>query len=258
MNFEIFLFFVTFLSGILYFFNFFNFKLFSDKNIFSYYYKMTFDFIKSFFPFLFFILIFRTFFFEPFRIPSSSMRPTLLEGDFILVNKFSYGIKVPFFNFVPYLFKNPKYSDVIVFKRNNFNYVKRVVGLPGDHIIYDDNVLYVNGNRISKIYINKLFEFDLNENFLNFFVYKECYLLNNFYFVYNYSFNVFNDYLFNDIIVPDGSFFVLGDNRDNSDDSRYWGFVKQKNLVGKAFFIWMSWDYVYKEIRFERVGKYII
>lgn len=195
------------------------------------------------------VLAFRSVFFEPFKIPSGSMIPTLLIGDFILVNKFAYGFKVPFtdwFGDPVYITEPqaPKRGDVIVFKypkNPDLNYIKRVVGLPGDTVQIIDKVVYVNDEPIPAKPINgaDIME-DMDEKFKRF----------NFKFFLTQTgerehvtqVDEDNIYIanFNKILVPEGKYFVMGDNRDFSADSRIWGFVPFPNIKGEAVMIWFS------------------
>lgn len=198
---------------------------------------------------IFFVLLFRSTFFEPFKIPSGSMIPTLMIGDFILVNKLSYGLKVPFtewFEEPTYISgpDKPKRGDVVVFKYpkdTSLNYIKRVIGLPGDRIEVINKVVYINGEPLSvEKTSGKEFMEDMDEKFK----------------IYNFEFfkaktgehehivqqNVDSYYTsdMNPTIVPDGHYFVMGDNRDFSSDSRVWGVVPFKYIKGKAILVWFS------------------
>lgn len=195
------------------------------------------------------VLAFRSTFFEPFKIPSGSMIPTLLIGDFILVNKFSYGFKVPFsdwFGDPAYITgpEKPERGDVIVFKypkNPDLNYIKRVVGLPGDTVQIIDKVVYVNDEPIPMKPLDgaEIME-DMDEKFKRF----------NFKFFktqtggHEHVTQVDEDNIyianFNKILVPEGNYFVMGDNRDFSADSRIWGFVPFENIKGEAILIWFS------------------
>ena len=195
------------------------------------------------------VFAFRSVFFEPFRIPTGSMIPTLMIGDFILVNKMSYGFKVPFSDMFsdPIYITNksdPKRGEIIVFKfpkDPNVNYIKRVVGLPGDSIELINKVLYVNGKKVSsEIVDGKEMMKDMDDKYkdynLKFFKSKmgeKNHLM---------MIDVDNYYLTDHekTIVPKGKFFVMGDNRDFSYDSRYWGFVPHENIKGKAILVWFS------------------
>jgi signal peptidase I len=202
------------------------------------------DQIGSFFPVLIFVLVVRTFVFEPFRIPSSSMMPTLLTGDFIYVNKFAYGLKMPVLHDTLIEVGKPKHGDIIVFrypKDQSLDYIKRVVGLPGDHIKYDTNKkeLYVNNKLIEQELVGPYEGLMDRENDKG--LIKKFELLGDkkhTMFTQNYHYGP-TDYL--NVTVPEGHYFTLGDNRDNSADSRSWGFVPERNLVGRAVFIWMHW-----------------
>jgi signal peptidase I len=207
------------------------------------------EYARSFFPVILIVLLLRSFLVEPFRIPSGSMMPTLLVGDFILVNKFSYGLRWPVLNTKFIELGEPERGDVVVFRfpqQPSVDYIKRVVGVPGDQIAYRDKTLYVNGEPVPQepvgnfqgvgagavmtgahMALERLGE--TNHQILTHPMAPDlapgCRVL-----------------AYGPITVPEGSFFVMGDNRDNSNDSRCWGLVPEGNLVGKAFAIWMSWD----------------
>tara|TARA_B100000941_G_scaffold199515_2_gene144813 strand:+ start:6302 stop:7042 length:741 start_codon:yes stop_codon:yes gene_type:complete len=209
------------------------------------------DFLASLFPILFIVLFIRSFVFEPFRIPSGSMIPTLLVGDFILVNKYKYGLRLPLTNKLIFENKYPRRGDVVVFQfpeNTKINYIKRVVGIPGDRVEYINKTLFINGIQLSLQKFND--QDSSNTNLSNQMIYienngnKEYLILN--------STNRGIDFGFN---VPDDNYFVLGDNRDNSNDSRYWGTVHKNNLIGEAFMIWMYWNPQSETKIFDRVGK---
>lgn len=214
------------------------------------------DYSRSFFPVLLIVLILRSFIAEPFRIPSGSMMPTLLHGDFILVNKFTYGIRLPVLHNKVWANNLPERGDVTVFrypKNPSLDYIKRVIGLPGDRLEYRDKTIYVNGEAIKQVdlgtYIGK--GRDSRMSGAN----KRREDLNP----------IEHDILVSDNripiddawTVPDGHYFVMGDNRDNSNDSRVWGMVPEENLVGRAFMIWMNWDISEGQFNFRRIGKKI-
>ncbi|MDR5868216.1 signal peptidase I [Halomonas koreensis] len=195
------------------------------------------DYARSFFPVLLVVLVLRSFLVEPFQIPSGSMRPTLEVGDFILVNKFAYGLRLPVVDTKVVDIDEPERGDVMVFRfpdEPSVNFIKRVVGLPGDRIRYEDKQLYVNGRPVPKALLEAgpegapdelLFEERLGE-------------------VAHPIYNNPRDPgpQMREIVVPQGHYFTMGDNRDHSNDSRYWGFVPEENVVGKAFAVWMHWD----------------
>ena len=201
------------------------------------------DYGRSLFPVIMIVFVLRSFIVEPFRIPSGSMLPTLHLGDFILVNKAAYGLRLPivYKKFIPV--GNPERGDVMVFRfpeNPKINFIKRVVGLPGDHIRVVGRVLYINGEKIDQ----KLVDDNHQTND------RGAYISNRY---IEQLDEVTHDILVRrggrgskgfEGTVPQGQYFVLGDNRDNSRDSRYWGFVPEQNLVGKAFFIWFAWDVV--------------
>jgi signal peptidase I len=211
------------------------------------------DYAKSFFPIFLFVLILRSFVAEPFRIPSASMMPTLLIGDFILVNKYDYGFRLPVLNTLVIRSKTPERGDIIVFRYPEnpaIPYIKRVVGLPGDHIAYYDKTLFINGEPVEQEVLGKYKAIgsgkmmegaSLRLEMLDTVAHE---ILVD---IERYSREV-------EGIVPDNQYFVLGDNRDNSKDSRYWGFVPDENLIGRAFLIWMNWDARNGGIEWGRIG----
>ncbi len=215
------------------------------------------EYAKSFFPVIVIVLILRSFLFEPFRIPSGSMIPTLKVGDFILVNKFNYGIRLPVLNTKIFDISEPERGDVVVFrfpKDPSVDYIKRVIGLPGDRIAYRAKNLYVNGKRIESSMIGPYIETKdglpipgaskLSEKI------TETVTHNILLDATRPSYN-------GEWIVPENNYFVMGDNRDNSNDSRYWGTVPEENLVGQAFMIWMNWNYDDGGVEWGRIGKSI-
>jgi signal peptidase I len=204
------------------------------------------EYSKSFFPILAIVFVLRSFLIEPFKIPSESMVPTLEVGDFIAVNKFAYGIRLPVFGTKIFNVADPKRGDVVVFfpPHEDRYFIKRLVGLPGDEIRYRDNELYINGVHIEQQFINDDPQYRSG---------SPC---------YGDSYRLLSEHLgevthivrkcsalgrsWNNKVwtVPEGHYFMMGDNRDNSLDSRAWHdpFVPDKNIVGKAFAIWMHWN----------------
>ncbi len=198
------------------------------------------DFCRSFFPVLFLVLILRSFIFEPFRIPSGSMYPTLEVGDFIVVSKFSYGLRLPVINKKIIPISEPKRGEVVVFKfpeDKRINFIKRVVGLPGDTIVYKDKRLYVNGILQEPEFIGP-FSYTERGQSISASEYEET--LGEV--EHKILISEERRSLSGQWKVPAGHYFVLGDNRDNSKDSRYWNFLPEENLVGKAQFIWLNLD----------------
>lgn len=215
------------------------------------------EYSKSFFPVLLVVLVLRSFVAEPFRIPSGSMMPTLLVGDFILVNKFAYGVRLPVLNTKIIDIAGPKRGDVAVFRfpRNpSDDYIKRIVGLPGDRIAYFDKTLYVNGKKMDQQSMGR-YEGVGSGSVMDRAQLREENLekIDHRILINENRMNVEFEY-----VVPQGQYFVLGDNRDNSNDSRYWGGVPEGHLVGKAFMIWLNWDIEGGVFDTNRIGERII
>ena len=187
------------------------------------------EFSSSVFPILLVVLLIRSFLIEPYKIPSGSMIPTLMIGDFILVDKNIYGYKIPLTDITLIDNEDPQRGDVVVFKypeNKKINYIKRIIGLPGDIILINNKKLKVNGKEIQKTQVSNdlpyLFTEDIDD--------KKIYILED----------LSEKTSELKYVVPQNSYFVMGDNRDRSSDSRYWGFVPESNLVGKASLIWFS------------------
>ncbi len=184
-------------------------------------------------------LFVRSFFIQAFKIPSSSMEPTLLVGDHLLVNRLSYVIKFPFTDWIIYEIGKPKRGDVIVFRYpldRSKDFIKRVIGVEGDIVEIRDKIVYVNGKRIEDKHA----------------FFSDPYVLPS-------SLGPRDN--FGPVKVPKDSYFVLGDNRDRSLDSRFWGFVKKEDLVGKAFILYFSWnknpERIWEFVRWKRIGMLI-
>lgn len=199
------------------------------------------EYARSFFPIVLIVLILRSFLIEPFRIPSGSMMPTLLIGDFILVNKFAYGVRLPVLNNKILEIGKPDRGDIAVFRFPNdptVDYIKRVIGLPGDRISYYKKQIYLNGEAVKLTSLGQYRGVGQGKDMTGLMRMVEELP------------GVEHSVLIapgppgpgQDIVVPQGQYFMMGDNRDRSSDSRYWGFVPEANLVGKAFLIWMNWD----------------
>jgi signal peptidase I len=208
----------------------------------------------SFFPVILIVFLLRSFLVEPFKIPSSSMVPTLLVGDFILVNKFTYGIRLPVVNRKLVELGSPARGDVMVFRYPedpSLDYIKRVVGVPGDRIEYRNKRLSINGAPVPMRQIDDYLQkerMQFSRRFAESVNGVEHEILldedasmpplpgRTFPFAGNCNYNISGLAC----SVPPGHYFVMGDNRDNSSDSRVWGFVPDENIVGKAFFIWLN------------------
>jgi signal peptidase I len=208
------------------------------------------EYAKSFFPVILVVFLIRSYLVEPFKIPSGSMMPTLLTGDFILVNKYTYGLRVPVLNNVFFEMGKPQRGDVMVFhfpKNPTLDYIKRVVGLPGDRVAYREKQLYINDKPVNLVFEDnydyvapslnqiaaKRYKEQLGGHRHDILLVDEAPVMNG------------------EVVVPQGHYFVMGDNRDNSNDSRFWGFVPENNIVGKAFMIWWNFD------NFGRIGDTI-
>ncbi len=315
MKFNYLLFIFVIFTGFFYFLNknkkIQNFINSNIKNIFifNYFFYFINKISNEFFIILFFLFIFRFFLYEPFRIPSASMIPTLLKDDFILVEKFSYNIRNPITNKIIFYTKKPKYGDLVVFQypynKNNL-YIKRIIGLPNDIIFYDEK------NKIIKIYkkCNNKKKYCLKKNLINYSNKKKSLLIeeiiiennsikelilnknninikkihkkniyqlielfekkekinkkeHNIILIPNEKFGKYFNYIYKNInkiwFIPKNNYFVLGDYRDNSLDSRYWGFLNKNMLIGKAKYIWMSLEKennnFFLKIRLKRIGK---
>ena len=212
------------------------------------------EYSVSFFPVILIVFFLRSFLVEPFKIPSGSMIPTLLIGDFILVNKYTYGVRLPVVNIKIVELGSPKRGDVMVFRYPSdpsLDYIKRVVGLPGDRIEYRNKELQLNGMPVPRRQVE---DYESRERLQYFPRYLESFEGAGHEIIleketpgfvshgmdFRHSGNC--DYNSGGLVctVPAGHYFVMGDNRDNSSDSRVWGFVPDENIVGKAFFIWLN------------------
>lgn len=212
------------------------------------------EYTASFFPVILVVFLLRSFLFEPFRIPSGSMIPTLHVGDLILVNKFDYGVRLPVINKKIIEVGNPERGDVMVFRfphNPSQDYIKRVVGLPGDKVEYLDKQLFINGEKVATVPDGQFFDPDRAQYYgksREKLGAAEHEVIVNDAVPPGISPGFLNthpgacQYSGRGVVctVPAGNYFVMGDNRDNSEDSRYWGFVPDENIVGRAFFIWMN------------------
>ncbi len=214
------------------------------------------EYAKSFFPIILIVFVMRSFLVEPFRIPSGSMMPTLLVGDFILVNKFTYGVRLPVAGSKILDLGEPERGDVVVFrypKDPSLDYIKRVVGLPGDRVGYFDKTIYINGKPVAQEETGRYV--GIGSGFES----TGASLRNEKLGETEHQILIDTDQRAREgeIVVPEGEYFVMGDNRDRSNDSRFWGTVPEDHLVGKAFMIWMNWDSSAGGITWERIGSSI-
>ena len=212
------------------------------------------EYSVSFFPVILIVFLLRSFLFEPFKIPSGSMIPTLLIGDFILVNKFTYGIRLPVINKKIISINTPERGDVMVFRYPedpSLDYIKRVVGLPGDRISYQDKKVSVNGQPVplkqlddylsrERMQFSRRFSETLGTREHEILVEDDAPSFMSQSRSFPHSGNCIYNTSGLTCTVPPGHYFMMGDNRDNSSDSRVWGFVPDENIVGKAFFIWLN------------------
>ncbi|QTS83945.1 signal peptidase I [Coxiella endosymbiont of Amblyomma nuttalli] len=212
------------------------------------------DYARSAFPILLIVLIIRSFLFQPYRIPTGSLEPTIMPGDLILVNQYDYGLHIPLWNRKIVNISEPKRGQIALFRwpvNPAVTFVKRVVGLPGDHISYQNKILYINGKEMHQKFIKDTLEI---EDYGKTWIAKE----------YEEDLDGIKHLIilrpdrpaqdFKCFIVPKEQYLMIGDNRDDSDDSRSWGTVPLQNFIGRAMLIWMSWDSQNHRVRWERIG----
>lgn len=213
------------------------------------------EYARSFFPVLLLVWIIRSFIVQPYRVPTGSLEPTIMPGDFIAVNQFAYGLRLPVLHTKIVPIGEPDHGDIALFrwpKHPEIIFVKRVIGIPGDHIVYKNKVLTINGHICTQQFVQHTYDYysgglmprpveELSEDLLgvkhNIFIQSHNGEDQNF-----------------DINVPPHQYFMMGDNRDDSDDSRFWGFVPERNLIGKAMIVWMSWNALQHHVRWSRIG----
>lgn len=219
------------------------------------------DYARAFFPVLAMVLVLRSFVAEPFRIPSSSMMPTLLIGDFILVNKFSYGLRLPITNKKVVSIGEPQRGDVVVFRppqHPDQDWIKRVIGVPGDTVDYVDNTVYVNGEPFTYAVTGRYEGRGRGSEMTGATLLEEHIPgRERVHQVLETNLPIHDPAERGPWTVPEGHYFVMGDNRDRSDDSRFWGTLPESQLRGKAFLVWMNWDGNAGGIGFDRIGNRI-
>lgn len=225
------------------------------------------DYARSFFPVLLFVLIIRSFVAQPYTVPTGSLEPTVMPGDFIFVTQYNYGLRLPVWRNQIVKTGKPKIGQIALFQwpvNHHVTFVKRVLGTPGDRISYVNKVFTINGKKATQKFLGYSTDSDspggpswrvkvMEEN-LNGVKHK-------IYVCPDDSANCPNPAVHNfyNLVVPKGEYFMIGDNRDNSDDSRDWGFVPFKDFIGRARYVWLSWNKgaksIFKKIRWDRFGE---
>lgn len=215
------------------------------------------EYARAFFPVLLVVLIIRSFLFQPYRVPSSSLAPTVLPGDFIAVKQYAYGLRLPVLNTKIVQVGEPKHGQIFLFRyplNPNITFVKRVIGVPGDHIVYKNKILSINGVEAKQTLLKQTHYIDENgvysaENLIQ----EDLDGVKHLIYVHPEGGETQDV----DVYVPSGHYFAMGDNRDDSGDSRMWGFVPEENLIGQAFLTFMSWDGSasgFDKVRWDRLG----
>lgn len=213
---------------------------------------------KSYFWVLLIIWTLRSFLIQPYLVPSGSLEPTIDPGDFIAVTQYSYGVRIPVLGDTIINVAKPKRGEIALFRwpeNKDILFIKRVIGEPGDHIVYKNKMLYINGEVAPQELLENNYKLQDSGNMIM--IAKKEEKLSG----YNHKIQEYANVIDNnniDIIVPKGNYFMMGDNRDNSNDSRVWGVVPDRNLVGKAQLIWMSIDPETYHIRWDRIGLKIV
>lgn len=213
------------------------------------------DYARSFFPILLIVLLIRSFLFQPYRVPTGSLEPTIMPTALILVSQYDYGLRIPLWNKVIVKVHNPKAGDIALFRwpvNPAVTFVKRVIAVPGDRVSYINKKLYINDKPVTQKFVKNSVEIGDGNQTWPVKEYQEN--LNGI------RYNIFirpdratQD--FKNLLVPPGAYLMMGDNRDDSDDSRSWGFVSNNNLVGRALLIWMSWDPIKHRVRWHEIGN---
>lgn len=226
------------------------------------------EYCRSFFPVLLIVWVIRSFLIQPYKVPTGSLEPTVMPGDFIAVNQFAYGLKFPIGNYKMIATGDPKRGDIVLFHyppNPKVIYVKRLIGLPGDHIQYKNKILYINGKKQPQKLLGHDFDYgdgpgqtapvDVYEEDLDGVWHKIFRRPDSDDGQFPLETDSMGDFSYT---VPKGKYFMMGDNRDNSADSRYFGAVPERNIIGKAFGVWMSWDPVHHRVRWDRIGDSLL
>ncbi len=213
--------------------------------------------VVSLFPIILLVWVIRSFIVQPYRVPTGSLEPTVSPGDFIIVNQFAYGLRMPVFHTKFLSIGEPKRGDLVVFywpPDPQLIFIKRMIGLPGDLIRYQDKVLYIDGRKISQSFVKPAYDREPDRAPVEVYQFKEQLDSIEHAIFIRPDHDTSGDF---EVLVPEGYYFVMGDNRDNSSDSRVWGFVPEGNLIGKAWVVAVSWDHNHKHIRWHRIGRLI-
>ena len=216
------------------------------------------DYCRSLFSVFLIVILLRSFVAQPYRVPTGSLEPTILPGDFLVVTQYNYGLKVPVWQKTLIPVGMPKHGQIALFYypvTDKYTFVKRVIGVPGDHISYINKVLYINGKEMKQTYLGMADEIEPGSSSIKMKKYQED-LEGVKHDIYVSPQAPASD--FKDLVVPKGHYFMMGDNRDRSDDSRYWGFVPGNTFIGRARWLWLSWNsdakHFWKKIRWQRFG----
>jgi signal peptidase I len=214
------------------------------------------DYSRSFFPVLVLVIILRSFVFQFYKVPTGSLAPTIKPVEYIYSNQFAYGLRFPVWSKKIIAIGEPKRGDITLFQwpvNHKYVFIKRTVGMPGDKISYINKTFFINGVEAKKKFIGNELDYENGKDSPPFHVQLwEEDLLGCKHYIYINPEVPAQD--FKNLVVPNGEYFEIGDNRDNSDDSRYWGFVKEKELVGKGEMVLLSWDAHASKIRWDRIG----
>lgn len=214
------------------------------------------DYGRSFFPALFAVWIIRSFIMQAVVVPTGSLEPTVMPVEFVAVQQYAYGLRLPLLHTKIFKTGEPHRGDIAEIRwpvKPSVNFIKRVIGLPGDHIVYKDKVLFINGKKMTQKVIGMSDDVEPTGNIPVQERIENLDGVKHKIFVRMHGGETSNF----DIHVPKGMYFLMGDNRDNSDDSRDWGFVPDRNLIGRGFMIVLSWDKQKKAVRWSRIGTHI-
>lgn len=217
------------------------------------------DYCRSLFSVFLIVFVLRSFLVQPYRVPTGSLEPTVIPGDFLVVTQYDYGLKMPIWQKTLIPVSEPKRGQIALFYypvTHKYTFVKRVIGVPGDHISYINKVLYINGKEMKQTFLGMSNDIEpAGSSPINMKKYQEN--------LDGVKHDIYIDpqipaVNFKDLVVPKGEYFMMGDNRGRSDDSRYWGFVPAKNFIGRARWLWLSWNsnakHFWQKIRWGRFG----